>query len=122
MIHQTLKEIRKERKMSIQQESDITNIPFRTIERLESCETKLYVERLEILAKTYNMVMNEVILKNPVKINSNVENCTGNNIGVTINCTITVAEKELHDKLLLSNKEFIDSLKRQISLLEKLNK
>lgn len=33
MIHQTLTEIRKERKMSIQQVSDITNIPFRTIER-----------------------------------------------------------------------------------------
>lgn len=89
---------------------------------MESGETKLDVERLEILSKTYNMGMEEATRKDHEKINSNVENCTGNNIGFTINSTITVAEKELHDKLLLSNKELIDSLKRQISLLEKLNK
>lgn len=41
MIHQTLKEVRKEKGMTLQEVSDRTNIPVRTIERIESGETRL---------------------------------------------------------------------------------
>lgn len=119
MINQTLKEIRKEKKMTIQQVSDITRIPPRTIERMEAGETKVDIERLELLGLAYEMSASDILARDSKGIQFSVDNSTGSNNGVAISCVFHQTEKELYEKLLQAKEEIIEGLKREVELLKR---
>jgi|GEM_PF-6640932 len=118
MIHQTLKEIRKEKKMTIQQVSDITRIPPRTIERMEAGETKVDIERLELLASAYDMSSAEILARDNKGIQFHIDNSNVYS-GVAYNSVFHQVEKGLYEKLLQAKEEIIEGLKREVELLKR---
>ena len=121
MIHQTLKEIRKERGLTLLEVSDRKNIPVRTLERIESGETKVDIERLEDLAQAYNMSSMEVLARDNKGIHFRVDNSTGSNNGVAYHCVFHESEKGLYEKLLSAKDELIEAQRREIELMNKMN-
>lgn len=120
MINQTLKEIRKEKKMTVQQVSDITKIPPRTIERMEAGDTRVDIERLELLGLAYEMSATEILARDGKGIHNHVDNTTGSYNGVAINCQFQPSEKDLYEKLLAAKEEIIEGLKREVELLKRM--
>ena len=120
MIHQTLKEVRKEKGMTLQEVSDRTNIPVRTIERIESGETRLDMERLELLAQVYDMSPTEIMALDNKGIHFSVDNSTGGNNGVAYYCVFHENEKDKYEKLLRAKDELIEAQSREIELLKQM--
>ena len=99
----------------------MTKIPSRTLERIESGETRIYLERLDLLGLAFDMTSTDILARDGKGIQNQVDNSTGSNNGVAFNCVFNQTEKELVEKLIDSKDQIIEGLKREIELYKRKN-
>lgn len=99
MLHDTIRRIREEHKLTREEVAERLNLALRTYARIESGDTRLDWERIRSIAELYNMGPEELVSRDQSTMIFNGDN-NGANQGQAFHCTIYSGQKELYDQLI----------------------
>ncbi len=116
MLHDTIRRIREEHKLTREEVAERLNLALRTYARIESGDTRLDWERIRSIAELYDMGPEELIARDQ---NAMIQHFDGDNNGTnqgqSFHCTIYNGHKELSDQLIAQLRGENDRLLQEVA-------